>query len=218
MFLVVDIESTSLKPASAEILTADFILMNENYETIERKGFKFKPRIWGKEADDASRIHGITKDEADQFPNYDSEIHKMFEWMLNGKNNHLVFHANRQFNTSYDAAILRYHALDNGYYFDMGQCFPESMYISTHSLAKYLGIGSKLNLKSLCNYFNLGDFLHHNSEEDCKMTQLLFMKMVHDINLPEFLEWEQWKKQRMQHERPERASIKPGKIQPSVWH
>jgi DNA polymerase III epsilon subunit-like protein len=216
VFLVTDIESTSLRPASAEILTADFILMDDFFNVIESKGFKFKPRIWGSDAEGAAAIHGITREEAYSFSPYQDEMNKMFNWLLNGKNNHLIFHANRQNNTSYDAAILRFHALDNGYYFDFGQCFPESKYLSTHSIAKYLGIGSKLNLKSLCNYFNLGEFNHHNSEEDCKMTHKLFMKMITDINIPEFLEWENWAKKGIQNERYERTSSKPKKVQPIV--
>jgi DNA polymerase III epsilon subunit-like protein len=217
-FVVVDLETSSLKPSSAEILTADFIVMNDDLEIVDKAGFKFRPRIWGKEADGAAEIHGITREEAYTFHPYRDEILKMFEWLLVGKRNHLIFHANRQFNTSYDAAILRFHALDNGYYFDFGQCFPESKYLSTHSMAKYLKIGSKLNLKALCNYFNLGDFSHHNSEEDCRMTQLLFMKMINDINIPDFLEWESWAKKGIQNEGHERTTGEPKKIQPSVWH
>lgn len=194
MFVFVDLETTSKRPSSAEILTADFIHTDENFKIIEKKSYNFRPRIWDKEASEASAIHGISRDQAFQFAPYNETAPEMFDWLLAFDKAHLVSHANRMFNSTYDQAILRFHALDNGVYFDFGQSFPESKYISTHSLAKFLNVGCELNLKALCNYFNLGDFSHHNSEEDVLMCYKLFLKLIPTIDLKEFFEWEHYKK------------------------
>jgi DNA polymerase III epsilon subunit-like protein len=194
MFIFVDLETTSKRPSSAEILTADFIHADKSFDIIEKKSFKFRPRIWDKDASDATSIHGITRDQAFNFLPYGEVAPEMFEWLLSFKDSHLVSHANRMFNSTYDQAILRFHALDNGVYFDFGRSFPESKYISTHSLAKFLNVGCELNLKALCNYFNLGSFEHHNSQEDVLMCYKLFLKLMPTINLSDFFEWEHYKK------------------------
>lgn len=212
MFVFVDLETTSKRPSSAEILTADFISCDSSFNIIEKRHFEFRPRIWDKEANEASAIHGISREQAFRFAPYSVSVREMFEWLLRFKGSHLISHANRMFNSTYDQAILRFHALDNGFYFDFGQAFPESKYISTHSLAKFLNIGSELNLKSLCNYFKLGEFVHHNSAEDVMMTYKLFLELIPTVNINEFLEWENYLKKGIKNEELKTAPRRTKKI------
>lgn len=189
-YLLVDLETSSRFPNSAEILTADFIHLDSDLNEVESIGFKFRPRIWRKEADDATLIHGITRDEAYQFPTYHNSIRDMFKYLLSFNKAHLVSHSNRMHRVSYDQAIIRFHALDNGYYFDMAHSLPESKYISTHSLAKFLNVPGKLDLKSICKYFNIEQKQHHSSSDDVKVTAELFKILMKDIDLEEFYRFE----------------------------
>jgi DNA polymerase III alpha subunit (gram-positive type) len=190
--IVFDLETSSLRPSSAEILTADFIYCDEKYNIFDKRSFRFKPRLWDADASEAVAIHGITKEEAFTYPAYNTEIRKMFDWLIRFEGENLVCHANRMFNSTYDAAILRFHALDNNYYFEFQKAFPENKYISSHSVGKYLELPCKLDLKSMCNYYSLGDFEHHSSAEDAMMCYNLMKKMDPDIK--QFLEWEQMRK------------------------
>lgn len=206
MFVFVDLETTSIRPSSAEILTADFISCDSDFNIIEKKHFEFRPRIWDRDASEASAIHGISREKAFRFAPYSESAREMFDWLLSFKRAHLISHANRMFNSTYDQAILRFHALDNGVYFDFSLAFPESRYISTHSLAKFLNIGSELNLKALCNYFKLGDFVHHNSAEDVMMTYKLFLELIPTVKIEEFLEWENYLKKGIKNETLEKPA------------
>ena len=206
MFVFVDLETTSRRPSSAEILTADFISCDSDFNIIEKKHFEFRPRIWDKDANEAAAIHGISREQAYRFAPYSESASKMFDWLLGFDKSHMISHANRMFNSTYDQAILRLHALDNDVYFEFGQSFPESKYISTHSLAKYLNVGSELNLKALCNYFKLGDFVHHNSAEDVMMTYKLFLELIPTVKINEFLDWEHYFKKGIKNEESEKPT------------
>lgn len=189
-FVVVDIESTSKFPLNAEILTVDFIVLDKSLNEVDKAGFKIRPRIWNKDAEEASKIHRITREEAYTYPPYEVAVRDMFKWLLR-YNGHLVFHANRQFNSSYDAVLLRSHALYVGVYFELGLSFPERKYISTHSLSKFLNIGVENNrLDTLCKYFNIKQSNHHNSEDDVKVTSQLFKILWPKVDSNKFFEYE----------------------------
>jgi DNA polymerase III epsilon subunit-like protein len=189
-FLVVDLESSSLLPGCAEILTADFVHLDENLNELDSRGFKFRPRIWDRNADYASAIHGITREEAYTFPPHDESIRLMMKWLTAFKSTHLVSHVNRMHNKSYDQAILRYCALDYGVYFQFASAFPEGMYMSTHSLAKMVNIPSKLDLASVCVYFGIEQLKHHSSHDDCRLTAEIFKRLILNTTLEEYFRFE----------------------------
>jgi DNA polymerase III alpha subunit (gram-positive type) len=190
MYLIADLETTSIRASSAEILTADFIHLDENLNEVDKVSFKIRPRYWSKDADEASKIHGITREQAFSFDPYTVVIRAMFDYLLKFKSAHMVAHVNRMFNSSYDQTILRMHSLDNNLYFDFAQAFPERKYISTHSLAKFKEVPSKYDLASLCNYFNIKQNKHHSSEDDVRVTAQLFKILMNDTNLEEFYKFE----------------------------
>lgn len=189
-FVVCDLETTSKFPLNAEILTADFIVLSSELVEIDSASFKMRPRIWNRDAEEAVSIHGITRDQAYKFNPYHDEIRRLFKWLLQYRG-HLVAHNNRQFNSSYDQCILRSHALDNGFYFELGQHFRERHYLSTHSLAKYLNIGAEnYRLDTLCKYFGIKQKAHHTSEDDARVTVQLFKKLISQVDINKFLEYE----------------------------
>lgn len=190
--ILCDIESTSLRPSSAEIITADFIYCDKNYNIFDKRSFKFRPRIWDQEASEAVLIHGITRDEAYSFNDYKIEARKMFMWLTSFQNEYLVCHANRMYNSTYDCAILKFHALDNGCYYEFQKSFPESKFISTHSVAQYLDLPCPKQLKEICNYYGVSVEGHHNSEKDVMMCYQILKRM--NPNLDKFLEWEKIRK------------------------
>lgn len=190
--IICDLETTSLRPSSAEIITADFIYCDLNYNIFDKRSYRFRPRIWGQDAADSVAIHGITREEAYSFNDYNIEAKKMFMWLTSFDNDYLVCHANRMYNSTYDCAILKFHALDNNFYYEFQKSFPESKFISTHSVAQYLEIPSAKQLTALCNYFGVTAEGHHNSEKDVMMCYQILKKMNPDIN--KFLEWEQIRK------------------------
>jgi DNA polymerase III epsilon subunit-like protein len=192
--VVLDLETSSIKTSCAEILTADFIHCDELFNIKEKKSYKIRPRIWDAHASEAVEIHGITREEAFKFPPYNEVIREMFGWLFKFKGESLVCHANRVHNVTYDNAILRFHALDlsNDAYYAFQRSFPEKQYISTHSVAKYSNAPCKLDLKSLCNHYRLGEFTHHNSAEDAMMCYKIMKNFNPDIK--QFLDWEQIRK------------------------
>lgn len=211
-FLVVDLESSSLFPGCAEILTADFIHLDENFNEIDSRGFKFRPRIWDRSADYASAIHGITREDAYTFPPHEESMRLMMNWLCGFKSTHLVSHVNRMHNKSYDQAILRYSALDNGCYFEFGMSFPESMYMSTHSLAKMVNIPSKLDLASICVYFGIEQLKHHSSHDDCRVTAEIFKKLILNTNLDEYFRFENKLEDNNEHTRTSKKTTARKKL------
>src|SRR5574343_10259 len=183
-----DVEATSVYPVTAELLTADFIKCDSKLNVIEERGFKFKPRQWSRDAEEAVRIHGITRDQAMQFPAHEQSSREMMNWLLQDKErSYLVCHVNRIANRTYDAIILRMIALDYGYYFDFGIKFRESDYISTHSLAKYAKVSCALDLASLAKYFGIKQTGHHTSKDDVRVCYEIFKKLVQIVDINDFL-------------------------------
>lgn len=187
-----DVESTSVYPLAAEILTADFIKCDSQLNILEERGFRFKPRIWSRDADEAVKIHGITKQEAMTYPPHKESAKEMMTWLLGDKieKSYLMCHVNRLANRTYDAIILRMIALDEGLYFEFGLKFPEKNYISTHSLAKYAKISCALDLASLAKYLGIKQTQHHSSKDDVRVCYEIFKILIRDINLEDFLNWE----------------------------
>jgi DNA polymerase III subunit alpha, Gram-positive type len=216
-FVVVDIESTSKFPLNAEMLTADFIVLNSDLAAVDQASFKFRPRIWNKDAEEAVTIHGITREMAYKFNPYHEEIRRLFNWLLQYRG-YLVAHNNRQFNSSYDQCILRSHALDNGFYFELGQNFRERDYISTHSLAKFLNVGAEnYRLDTLCKFFNIRQEAHHNSFDDAKVTVQLFRKLFPQVNINDFFAYERRENEPTETKRPsqrKRQNSKTGSNRP----
>jgi len=79
MFVVVDLETTGLNPSCAEILTADFVHLDYDLNQIDKRSYKIRPRIWDKSAQDASAIHGISREEAFSFMPYKQAAKEMYE-------------------------------------------------------------------------------------------------------------------------------------------
>jgi len=184
LIVVTDLESSNISPLNAELLQAAFIVCDDDLNEIERRLFKSRVQVWNNYAQQASLIHGITKEESDTYPHYKDTAKEMFGWLLSfDKNTPLVMHVNQSSNRSYDGAILRVLALDNGVYFDFNQTFPESKYISTHTMAKFLGVTSKLNLKDLATYYGIGEFLHHDAMSDCQATLEILRYMNKEMKI-----------------------------------
>ena len=216
-YVVFDLETSSKFPLNAEILTADFIVLDESLNQVDAASFAIRPRIWNKDAEEAVAIHGITREQAYKFNPYHDEIRRLFKWLLQYRG-HLVAHNNRQFNSSYDQCILRSHALDNGFYFELGQNFRERDYISTHSLAKFLNVPvDDYRLPTLCKYFRINQLAHHSSQDDARVTVELFKKLIVQVDINKFFGHERREHDTTDSKRPEkrkRQNSKTGNHRP----
>lgn len=206
MFLVCDLETTSAKPGSAQILTGHFIVLDESLREVDEYGIQVRPYSWDRDADEASKIHKISRETAMSFPHtWDRVGPKLFSWLKKYRG-HFVCHSNRtifrkQDNgrslASFDYAVLKTHLLDLNLYHEFVRLFPESKILSTHSIANFVAdqfpFDGNLDLKNIATVLRLGSFDHHDAKADAVICSLVLKQLLPLINLERFLNWENFK-------------------------
>jgi DNA polymerase III epsilon subunit-like protein len=186
MFKIIDIETTSLRIAEAEILTMCCITLDENLNQVSMHDWKIRPRIWRESYEPAIKIHGISREESAEYPKWDSVIDSINLVLLEGADNNFVCHARESSKLAFDYACLKYMMLDQSKLFEFYKALPERNIFSTHTMAKHLGIQGKLNLRDLNKTLGFEDFKHHDVKEDTISCRNIFTKLFKTINIKEY--------------------------------
>lgn len=192
-FLVCDLETTNKNPMMAEIITGHFLYLDDSLNIVDQYEFKTKPQLWDKSAEETSQIHGITYHDCQSFPHSHTAYPPLIDWLNSLKQSHFVCHAKRRIFgkfSSYDYTVLNLMMLDHGWLFEFGAKFRRHNIISTHSLASYLKAPAPYGLKALAETYKLPAFEHHDAKADCLTCYELLKKMLPQIDLNEFLEFE----------------------------
>jgi DNA polymerase III epsilon subunit-like protein len=192
-FLVVDLEATGPNTMSAELLTGSMLYLNDKLEEIGSYSFTCRPRYWGKEADEAVAIHGISYAEAQLFTPWQEAIAGVAGWLSTLPPCHFVAHANRKifggFST-YDYALLSTHLFDLNFQWELYRACPRQYIISTHSLASYLNLPCERNLKALAEYLGVDAFKHHDARAETMACYQILKKLLPQVELESFFCWE----------------------------
>jgi DNA polymerase III epsilon subunit-like protein len=195
-YLIVDFETTNKNPHKAEIITGTFIYTDKDFNIITVYSLNVKPRIWDKEADDAALIHGISREEANNYEDHYRAINELASWLKTLNPCHFVAHANRtifgSFNT-YDYGVLNMAMFDYSLQYILYTTCPVTSVLSTHSIAKYLKLDCDYTLDGLCKHLGIKLVNHHNSESDALATLDIAKKLIPKINKDEFLNYELYK-------------------------
>jgi len=215
-FLVCDLETTNREAIRSEIISGHFMYLDHDLNIVDQYEFKSKPELWDNESEQASKIHLISYDDAMQFPDKEQAYNDLCQWLSTLRAGHFVAHGNRKifgkFST-YDYSALIVGLFDTNYYFEFIAKFRPKDIISTHSLAKYLSLPSKYDLKSLAEYYKLGEFDHHDAKSDCVICYELLKNMLPQIDLNEFLESEYQTKERIDYgAKPKKSKSKSTRI------
>ena len=218
-FLVCDIETTNKEPMRAEIITAHFLYLDGSLNIIDEYSFKCRPQLWGKEAEEASLIHGITFHDCQAFPSAQEAYPELIEWISTLDESHFVCHAKRKIFgkfSSYDYAVLNLMMLDHDWLFEFGIKLPRKKIISTHSLATYLKAPTPYGLKALSETYKLPAFEHHDAKADCLTCYELLKRMIPQVDLKEFLDWENFNQWSENDTTDQRAKSKPKKSKRAI--
>jgi DNA polymerase III epsilon subunit-like protein len=211
-FLVCDLETTNKEPLKAEIVTGHFLYLDQSLNVLDEYSFKCRPELWDKAAEEASEIHGISFHDCQSFPSPHEAYPALIDWLKSLNESYFVCHARRRLFGkfySFDYTVLNLMMLDHGWHFEFGAMFPRKKIISTHSLASYLKAPTPYGLKALAETFKLPAFEHHDAKADCLTCYELLKRMLPQVNIPEFLEWENYKQWSENVTSDKSAKIKP---------
>lgn len=186
-FLICDLESTHKIISCAEIITASFIITDLEFNIVDERSFKMKPKYWAKEHDEAATIHKISREEAFRFPDKKEVLNDIFEF-LSGRTYYFTGHFNRDnfgMKTSFDFALLKqeFFDLNADMYFAFGTMCRVQNICSTHSLAEQAFKECKIDvplaikdgnkkasrdfgLKNICRIMKVDLGNHHDSYVD----------------------------------------------------
>lgn len=184
MYCVVDLETTSSNVNNAQIITGTFLAVDKDLNLIAEKRIKCKPFRWDSEADEASRIHGTTKEMTNSWESLFSQLPRLFDWFGLYNFKHFVCHAKRDMfgkKTTFDHAVIRLNLFPSDYYWGFVNTFNERNIISTHSLVTYLGSRynfDKKNLKSVCETLGVKLDNHHDDRADAIACYELIKKLL----------------------------------------
>ena len=181
---IFDLETTSENPVQAEILTGYFHtiifdLKEQTYEFVDEFSVRAKP---DKYLFEAFGIHGITKDEAANFPAKRDALREICKFAKKHSDGFFLCHAASGFyghDGYYDWLVImnQLMQLSNEAYL-WAQINLRVRVISTHTIAKKLLKQRSNGLKELSIQFNLGHFEHHNEVKDVMQTLKLFIRLI----------------------------------------
>jgi DNA polymerase III epsilon subunit-like protein len=193
MFLVCDLETTSANVNNAQIITGTFLAVDKDFKLLAEKRIKCKPWKWDSEADQASNIHGITKDMVINWPSFFEILPDLFQWLEIYDLKHFVCHSKRDMfgkKTTFDHAVIRLNLFPSDYYWKFVNMFNERNIISTHSLALYLDNiynFTKKDLKSISTALGIALDNHHDDRQDAIACYEILKKLFPKINLTDFI-------------------------------
>ncbi len=163
-FIVFDIETTGLSPATCGITQIGAVLYKggkvvEEFETYVNPAMPIPQNI--------TELTGITDDMVKDAPSEEEAV-KAFLDFASGRM--LVAH-----NAPFDISFIRRVATQFGLAF-------ENPYLDTVSLSRYLNTELKRHrLDVLAEYFELGDFDHHRATDDTKMLSAILGCMIEKL-------------------------------------
>jgi DNA polymerase III epsilon subunit-like protein len=185
-----DLETTGMFTWSSEPLTGHFIWHSLESDESNEFSLEFKPEFWGKDADEASKIHGISYVTASFFPEKKDGLRTILQ-KVKGPSI-FICHANRDAGkfsadkrplamvSTFDWQILAAQFFDLGAMNLWRQRCPEHYILSTHSFAKWIrskgmaSIPDRLDLKTLANHFEIDLGEHHDAKHDTRTCMRIF--------------------------------------------
>lgn len=216
MYLVCDLECTSPQPLVAQILSGTFIAVDKDLGPISEFNVRCRPFRWDKDAEDSSKIHGITREMVEGLPLFHEELDRLFSWLSIYPFKHFVCHARRDMfgkRTTYDHAVLRTSIFPSDKYWVFTAMFREIDIISTHSLAMYLDKMfnfDKKDLKSVCHTLGIELKNHHSDRDDAYACLEILKRLLPMVEMREFLDWDNYRLEVL-NERSERLGKKYSK-------
>ena len=170
-FCVVDIESTGRLPMSCEPLVIAAIKLDENLEATDSVVYRMRPTLWDNFADDAARVHGISKEVAMSYPPKSAGLEDFLAWV--GTPHTFVCHANKHAGrfAAFDYAALQVQYLDNflaggkADHFQFARLFRHVL--STHTLAMATMQLDGYSLDKVCRHIGF-DLKHHDAVSDAE--------------------------------------------------
>lgn len=169
-FIVIDVETTGLKPATDRIISVSAIRF-EDWEPVEIFYTLVNPQT--SIPVEATRINHITNDMVVDAPTFSQIAESLSEFI---GNSNLVGH-----NIAFDLAFLYCSGLN---LMDKGIKFYDTLQLSQYLLqgieksSDYLSYVKDYKLSTLCRYFNIKISSLHDAKNDSYATGLLFEKIV----------------------------------------
>lgn len=169
-FIVIDVETTGLKPATNRIISISAIRF-EDWQPKEIFNTFINPQT--DIPVEATRINHITNDMVVDAPTFSQIAESLSEFI---GNSNLVGH-----NIAFDLAFLYCSGLN---LMDKGIKFFDTLQLSKYLLqgieksSGYLGYVKDYKLSTLCRYFNINISSLHDAKNDSYATGLLFEKIV----------------------------------------
>ena len=169
-FVVIDVETTGLKPATNRIISISAIRF-EDWQPKEIFNTFINPQT--DIPVEATRINHITNDMVVDAPTFSQIAESLSEFI---GNSNLVGH-----NIAFDLAFLYCSGLN---LMDKGIKFFDTLQLSKYLLqgieksSGYLGYVKDYKLSTLCRYFNINISSLHDAKNDSYATGLLFEKIV----------------------------------------
>jgi len=202
--VVVDLETTSDNPSTAEPITGHFIHVVDG-SVVRTLDWKCRPRIWGKEAEEAVAIHGIKKEEAMAGPMWINAMRELWQWLPKHQV-HFACHARRRMfgkQVTFDHAVLMVQFFDVGQHYEFARRFPPRKILSTHSMAQKIITLPNYGLANVCKAMELefDSTQHHGAEYDAQKCLQLVRKFATKLDLEKFaLEDYEYTKEESEHE------------------
>jgi DNA polymerase III epsilon subunit-like protein len=199
MFCVVDLETTSSNVNNALILTGTFLAVDKDLNLVSENRIRCKPFKWDREADEASRIHRITRDMTQSWEPLSKQLPSLFSWIKEHNFKHFVCHAKRDMfgkKTTFDHAVIRLNLFPSEFYWQFVNTFNERNILSTHSLAMYLDKHynfEKRDLKSICKTLGVTLTDHHDDRADAIACYEIFKILYPKVDLTDFVNWDFYK-------------------------
>mgnify|MGYP000983910657 CR=1 FL=1 len=211
--VIVDLETTSRNPSTAEPITGHFIHRIDG-EVVRVLRWKCQPRYWGWEAEQAVGTHGISKEEAMSFPLWINAMRELYAWLPKSESYFVCHAARRMFGkqSTFDHATLAVQFFDVRQHHEFLRRFPARKIISTHSLAKKVFSLPNYGLAPVCRAVGVGfdEDQHHGAEYDAAKCLALLEHFETKIDLKTFAleEYEDNKEEAETEDKPKKARSK----------
>ena len=174
----IDIESTSIDPHEAEVLTCYIGSFNGD-ELVSELDERMKVIKW---SEDAEQIHKIPYAEMLTYQDKEQGLAKIYQYMIDHPGEYIC-HANWNNMCGkylYDFKVLEMEAFRMDKLYEYRKQFILSKkytFTSTHSIAKEKGVKGKLSLTALCDRFGY-KYLAHEARSDVMATKFIYDQLM----------------------------------------